>query len=97
MLKGKQKRYLRALAHGIRAEMQLGKEGITEGVIFQVDEMLEHKELVKISVLPSSPIKLKELADMVAEKTVSELVQIIGKRFLLYRRSDKKPVIELPL
>jgi len=62
-----------------------------------ISDALEKRELVKISVLKNCFDDPRELADMAAERTHSAVVQVIGKRFILYRPSKKNPKIELPL
>lgn len=97
MLTGKQKRYLRSLGNEMTPILQIGKGGISETVITQTEETLEARELVKGRVLPNCLEDVKIVAEELAEKTNAELVQVIGRNFLLYRESQKKPMIELPL
>lgn len=96
MLTGKQKRYLRALAHHLQPVMQIGKSGLTGGVLQQVDLELETKELVKVSVLETSPVSRDEIAHMVVEETGAEWVQSMGRTIVFYRKSAENPEIELP-
>jgi RNA-binding protein len=96
MLTGKQKRYLRSQANTLRAIVHIGKEGLGPKVVGQIKEDLESRELVKGSVLQSCPVKTKEAAAQAAELTGSEVVQTIGRKFVIYKRSEKKPVIKLP-
>ncbi|QSO46133.1 ribosome assembly RNA-binding protein YhbY [Alicyclobacillus mengziensis] len=96
MLTGKQKRYLRALAHHLQPVMQIGKSGLTGGVLQQVDLELETKELVKVSVLETSPVSRDEIAQMVVEETGAEWVQSMGRTIVFYRKSTENPEIELP-
>jgi RNA-binding protein len=96
MLTGKQKRYLRALASEMDAIFQIGKGGLNENLIKQVDETLEVRELIKIKILQNSAEDVYEAAEEVATKTKAELVQVIGKNFVLFRQSEKKPKVELP-
>ncbi|MBZ4687261.1 MAG: RNA-binding protein [Clostridia bacterium] len=97
MLKGKQKRFLRALGTGIDPILQIGKAGITDNTVKQLDDALEARELVKVRVLPNSGQEVKEVAEALKDKVNAELVQVIGNNFLLYRKSKEKPKIELPL
>jgi RNA-binding protein len=76
--------------------LQVGKGGVTEPVITQADETLEARELIKGRVLPNSMEDVQGAAQELAERTSSELVQVIGRNFLLYRESKKKPIIILP-
>ena len=96
MLNGKQKSYLRSLAQTKRAIFQIGKDGLSDTLIDTVGKALKARELVKISVLKSCPNDdLKELAFDLAMHTKSEVVQIIGRTIILYKKA-KEPVILLP-
>lgn len=96
MLKGKQKRYLRSLAVEMSPIFQIGKGGINDNMIKQIIDTLEVRELIKVRVLNNATESVDTLAVTVAESTGSELVQVIGHNFLLYKESTKKPQIELP-
>lgn len=96
MLIGKQKRYLRSMGNGMDPILQVGKGGITETVVKQTDEVLEARELIKCRVLQNCLEEPKTLADELAEQVQAELVQVIGRNFLLFRPSKNKPVIVLP-
>ena len=96
MLTGKQKRYLRAMGNEMVPILQVGKGGIVETVVSQADEALEARELIKGRVLQNSSEEPKTVAAELAEQTGSELVQVIGRNFLLYRQSKDKPLIVLP-
>lgn len=99
MLTGKQKRYLRSLAHHHQAVMQIGKSGITDNFIKTFNDALEAHELVKISVLPGFNDKKEFFSDELCKKTQCELVQIIGNQLIFYRESlkkDKEKRIKLP-
>lgn len=96
MLTGKQKRFLRAMGNEMEPILQIGKGGVTEAVIAQANETLEARELFKGRVLPNSMEDVASAAEELAEGTGAELVQVIGRNFLLYRESKKKPLIELP-
>jgi RNA-binding protein len=96
MLSGKQKRYLRSLAHHLSPAMQIGKAGITSGVLEQVDIELESHELIKVSVLETSPLERDEVAEILVEETGAEWVQSIGRTVVLYRKSTENPQILLP-
>ncbi|AFM01980.1 MULTISPECIES: ribosome assembly RNA-binding protein YhbY [Desulfitobacterium] len=96
MLTGKQKGFLRSMGNEMDPILQIGKGGVTEAVITQADETLEARELIKGRVLPNSVEDVQRAAEELAERTSAELVQVIGRNFLLYRESKKKPLIELP-
>ena len=95
MITSKQRSYLRSLAHNIDPTVYIGKAGVTENVIKEIDQCLEARELVKISVLDNNMLGAREAAEMLASRTGAEVVQVIGNKFVLYRPA-KKPVIELP-
>ncbi|MDQ7096325.1 ribosome assembly RNA-binding protein YhbY [Desulfosporosinus sp. PR] len=96
MLTGKQKRYLRAMGNEMVPILQVGKGGIAEAVVTQADEALEARELIKGRVLQNCLEEPQSVAADLAEQTRSELVQVIGRNFLLYRPSKDKPLIVLP-
>jgi RNA-binding protein len=96
MLTGKQRSYLRRIANSIPTIVQVGKDGITDNLIKQVDDALEARELVKGNVLKNSVIDSREACEKLSEELNAEIVQIIGNRFVLYRESVNKKVIELP-
>ncbi len=96
MLNGKQKRFLRALGTGIDPVVQIGKGGIGDNTITQIDEVLEARELIKIKILANSGYEVKQAAKEILNLVDADLVQIIGKNILLYRQFKEKPKIELP-
>ena len=96
MMTGKQKRYLRALAHPLKPVVQIGKSGLNAGMHKQIDRQLLDHELIKVRVLESSPLGYWQCAqEMEANKTL-ELVQVIGKMLVLFRPNPNKPIIQLP-
>lgn len=97
MITTKQRAYLRSLANGIPAILQVGKEGVTEAFIKNVDEALDAREIVKVSVLETSPVSSKEAIEEVINKIKGcEAVQVIGRKFVVYKRNLKEPKIILP-
>jgi len=96
MLTGKQRSYLKSLAHHEKPITQIGKGGISDAFVEQLDLALEARELVKISVLETSLLDAKETANELCEKLHAEFVQAIGNRFVLFRQSRKNPQIQLP-
>lgn len=92
----KQRAYLKGLAMKIEPIMQIGKNSVTPEVTEAVSETLEARELVKISVLNNCTDDPKKLAVMLGERTHSEVVQVIGKKIVLYRESKEKKRITLP-
>ena len=89
-LNGKQKRYLRALAHHKKPVVQLGKDGLTDAVCTQIDQSLEIHELIKVKV-SSAVEELDAVGQQIAQKTRSSLCDVIGRTLLLYRRRSKEP------
>ena len=92
----KQRAYLKGLAMKMDAIIQLGKGGLTPENTKAVDEALAARELIKISVLQNCMDDPKELAALVGERTRSQVVQVIGKKIVLYRESKTKKKLELP-
>jgi len=95
MLTGKQRAQLRSLAATEETILQIGKGGITANVVAQLNSALEARELVKGRVLENALLTPRAACDELAEACGAEPVQVIGSRFVLYRRSRKEPRIEL--
>ena len=85
-----QKKFLRKLGHGLSPVVYIGKEGLSETVVAAIDEALDFHELIKIKIVNTDKISKHEAADQVPEVTRSQLVQLIGKTLLIYRRNNKK-------
>ncbi|MBE6068931.1 MAG: ribosome assembly RNA-binding protein YhbY [Clostridium lundense] len=96
MITSKQRSYLRSIAHDMQPIFQIGKGGIEESMLRQIDEALEAREIIKIKVLNNSGLEAREASDIICEELNSEGIQAIGSKIVLYRRSVKKPKIELP-
>ena len=79
----KQRAYLRSLANSVTAILQIGKNGINDNLIKQVDDALEARELIKVSVLETAPEEKRILAEDLASSTNSILVQIVGNKITL--------------
>ena len=92
----KQRSYLKSLASSQDAIFQVGKSSLTPELVAAVDEALEKRELIKLSVLKNCFDDPNEIADTVAERTHSLVVQVIGKKIILYRPAKKEPKIQLP-
>ena len=92
----KQRAYLKGLAMNLDPIFQIGKGGLTTEYLDGVEEALEARELIKISVLKNCMDEPKELAQVLAERTHSDVVQVIGKKIVLYKESKNKKKIELP-
>jgi RNA-binding protein len=93
----KQRAYLKGLAMKIDPVYQVGKASLTPELTKGLDEVLEARELVKINVLKNCLDDPKEIANVLAERTHSEVVQVIGKKIVLFRVSKDKKRIELPV
>lgn len=92
----KQRAYLKSLAMKITPILQIGKSSVTPELISAVDEALEARELIKLHILKNCFDDPKEVAQVIAERTRSEVVQVIGKKIVLYRESKDNKKIELP-
>ncbi len=86
----KQRAQLRALANSIDTILHIGKDGITDNVVKQADDALEARELIKGRVLDNAPLTAREACRELARLTRSEEVQVIGGKFVLYRRQYDK-------
>ena len=91
----KQRAYLKSLAMTMEPIFQVGKSSMTPGLTQAISEALEARELIKISVLKNCADDPRELAEIITERTRSEIVQVIGKKIVLYRegKDDKKKII----
>lgn len=98
MITSKQRSYLRSLAHNIDPLVYVGKQGVTENVVKELDMCLENKELVKVKLQEGCDLDPKELANEMADQLGAEFVQAIGRKFSLYRQSSdpEKRQIVLP-
>lgn len=95
MINGKQRAALRSMANTIQPIFQIGKGNITENIVSQLDDALEARELIKISVLETAEITAKEASATLAEALCAEPVQCIGRKLVLYRPSRENPRIEI--
>ena len=91
----KQRAYLKGLAMNIDPILKLGKGGVTPENTASVDEALAARELIKISVLQNCLFDTREMAEVLAERTRSQVVQVIGRKIVLYRegKNEKKKII----
>lgn len=89
-LTSKQRAQLRALANAIDPVVHIGKGDLGENLIAQADDALEARELIKCRVLETSEYTAREAAQALAQATRSEVVQVIGTKFILYRQSHRK-------
>lgn len=96
MLTSKQRAYLRGIAAKEDTILQVGKGGIGENLITQVNDALKAREIVKLKVLETAMLSAKEAAAELAEATKSDVVQTIGNKLVLFKRNPQEPKIELP-
>lgn len=97
MITTKQRAYLRSLANGVNAILQIGKEGVTANFIENISKALDAREIVKVTVLETAPLSAREAVAEVMEKIPgTEAVQVIGRKFVVYKRNLKEPKIVLP-
>ncbi|SHN10337.1 ribosome assembly RNA-binding protein YhbY [Gracilibacillus kekensis] len=95
-LTGKQKRFLRAQAHHLNPIFQVGKDGVNDNMIKQINEALEKRELIKVSILQNCMEEKDDVAEALAEGTDAYIVQIIGNTIVLYKESEENKQITLP-
>ncbi|MBD7964421.1 ribosome assembly RNA-binding protein YhbY [Fictibacillus norfolkensis] len=96
MLTGKQKRFLRSKAHHIQPIFQVGKGGVNSNLVKQVDEALEARELIKVSILQNCEDDKDTVASQLSSGSKSQLVQVIGSTIVLYKESVNQKRIQLP-
>lgn len=94
MLDSKKRAFLKGLASNYDTILQIGKGGILDNVLKQIDDALRVRELIKIRVLDNSEYTSKEASQIIADATGSEVVQVIGTKIVLFRRNPKEPVID---
>ena len=95
-LTSKQRAYLRHLANGLEPVFQVGKSGVSPAVTQSVSELFHTNELIKGAVLKNCEEDVKTIASMLAERTRSDVVQVIGRKIVLYKPDPENPEIELP-
>lgn len=94
-MNSRQRAQLRGMANGLSPLFQVGKGGLNHSFIQQADDALEKRELIKLGVLETSPETAREVAEAVAGATGAEVVQVIGRKFVLYRESKENKTIQL--
>lgn len=92
----KERAYLKGLAMNIDPIINVGKNSVTPELIASVEEAIAKRELIKIGVLKNCLDDPKEIANVIAERSKSQVVQVIGKKIVLYKKNYKNPKIELP-
>ena len=96
MLNSKQRAYLRSLANTMKPITQIGKDGVNERFLEQLDDMLNARELVKINILETAGLDAKETANAICNALRAEYVQAIGFKFTIYRKNLEEPKILFP-
>lgn len=91
----KQRAILKGIAQTEDTILQVGKNGIIDTLVTQVSDALKARELIKMKVQDGSPLSPEETANELAEKTKSEVVQVIGSKFVLFKRNPQNPKIDL--
>lgn len=94
---GKQVRQLRSMANNLKPTVIVGKEGVTANILKQVNEGLEAHELIKVSVLCETSSQAAEAGREIADQAEAELVQVIGKRVVLYRETTRDDIEKIQL
>lgn len=89
MLTSKQRAHLRALANPLDTLFQIGKGGVSENLLMQLDDLLRARELIKLRILETAGAEAKEFAPALADALEAECVQVIGSRIVLYRRNPE--------
>ncbi len=92
----KQRAYLRSLAMKIDPILNIGKGGYSPEIVDELDRILEKRELVKVQLLQNCVEDIKEMANVLSDRTHSEVVQVIGRRIIFYRESKENKEITLP-
>jgi RNA-binding protein len=95
MITTKQRAKLRGMANTIDTILYIGKAGIAETTAAQFEEALAARELVKAKCLEASPLTAREAAQQLAERVNADIVQVIGSKFVLYKKHPEKPLIAL--
>ena len=95
-MKGKQRSYLKSIANGIEPALQIGKSGLKSGVLDQIDDLLEAREIVKIKILNNCMEDKNDILSEICDQLEAEYVQSIGNKIVVYRESEENKRIELP-
>ena len=96
MLTSKQRAYLKSLSSKMETILIVGKDGVSKETIKQAEDALVKRELIKGKILETTEESVKDVANIIAEGTNSEVVQVIGNKFVLYKKNEKEPKITLP-
>lgn len=95
MITTKQRAYLKSIATSLQPAFQVGKGGVNDAQVAQIDDYLRVHEIIKIKVLDNSLYTAREASEEIAEKIGAEVVQVIGSKAVIYKANPEKPVIKL--
>lgn len=96
LMTSKQRAYLRSLANPLEPILHVGKGGQSDAMLKQADDALTAREIIKGKVLETAPASAREIAETIAAAVNAQVVQVIGRTFVLYRANPKEPQIRLP-
>ncbi|MBZ4683537.1 MAG: RNA-binding protein [Fusobacteriaceae bacterium] len=94
-LNSKQRSFLKQQAHSLTAVVRIGKDGLTDNIIENIENAIRVKELIKVKALQNAELskqELREIAEEIAKKAEVEIVDIIGKTIIFFKENEKKPV-----
>ncbi len=91
----KQRAQLRAMANTLPVVLYIGRDGVTEGTVKEAYDVLNARELIKCAMQQNAPLSAREASDILCERLGASPVQVIGSKFVLYRKNDKHPKIEI--
>ncbi|TDT69761.1 RNA-binding protein [Hypnocyclicus thermotrophus] len=94
-LNSKQRSFLKQQAHDLTAVVRIGKDGLTDNIIENIENAIRVKELIKVKALQNAELskqELREIAEKISKKSEIEIVDIIGKTIIFFKENEKKPV-----
>ena len=94
-LTGKQRARLRSMANTLPVVLYIGKEGVTDATVKEAYDALQARELIKCSLMDSAPLDVREACGLLCDRLGASPVQCIGRRFIIFRRNEDEPKIEL--
>ncbi|MEI7884272.1 MAG: ribosome assembly RNA-binding protein YhbY [Clostridia bacterium] len=95
-LSGREKRYLKSLANTLPAIIQIGKSGISENLLKQIDDTLVAREILKLTILNNCEIDVNEISLKICLALNADLVQVIGHKITIYKKNTQKQIIIFP-
>jgi RNA-binding protein len=91
-----QKKFLRGLAHGLNPMIIIGSQGVTDSLMAELEKTLSHHEILKVKIAAGEREDRKEVIEYITKATRAQLIQSVGKMFVIYRARAKDPQLELP-